>query len=77
MNVPDKKKLTKRQAAVLRAICQAIRANGYPPTMRQIGDAVGHINVNAVRNHLRALEKNGAIRRDPGVARGIRVLQEA
>jgi repressor LexA len=75
--VPEKKKLTKRQAAVLRAIRQAIRVNGYPPTLRQIGDAVGHINVNAVRRHLWALEKKGAIRRDAGVARGIRVLQEA
>jgi repressor LexA len=75
--VPEKTKLTDKQVAVLGAICQAIRANGYPPTLRQIGDAVGLTNVTAVRNHLMALEKKGAIRRDAGVARGIRVLQEA
>ena len=74
--MPDKKKLTKRQAAVLRAIRQAIRASGYPPTLRQIGAAIGITTAHGVLCHLTALEKKGAIRRDPGAARGIRVLQE-
>jgi SOS-response transcriptional repressor LexA len=66
-------KLTEKQRAVLGFISQSVRERGYPPTVREIGAALGIKSTNGVNDHLTALERKGAIRRDPLVSRGITV----
>ena len=66
--------LTDQQRKVLRFVDDFSQENGFPPTMREIGRAVGLANVSAVRGHLSALEKKGYIAKDPDKARSIRVL---
>jgi repressor LexA len=65
--------LTQRQAEVLRALFDLTAENGYSPTLRELGAALGDIQPNGVLGHLRALERKGKIRRGPG-ARAIRML---
>ena len=67
--------LTKQQSRVLACIEESSAARGFPPTLREIGQAVGITSVNAVRGHVAALEKKGYIARDSDRARSIRVLQ--
>ncbi len=55
--------LTDRQEAILAAIRDLTHRNGYPPTVREIGAAVGLSSPASVQNHLRVLERNGYIRR--------------
>ena len=69
------KPLTGQQEKVLTFVHESSQANGFPPTLREIGQAVGLANVNAVRGHLMALEKKGYITKDPDKARSIRVVQ--
>lgn len=66
--------MTERQAAVMEAIVSSIRERGYPPTAREIGDAVGIKSTNGVNDHLTALERKGMIRRDAFTSRGIVVV---
>ncbi|MBI2877428.1 MAG: transcriptional repressor LexA [Candidatus Tectomicrobia bacterium] len=66
--------LTQRQEEVLRYITEVARQQGYPPTLRQIGEHFGMSSSNAVRTHLRALEKKGYIRRQARTSRGIELL---
>ena len=61
MEYPD---LNKRQIEVLTYIKQALRKQGYPPTVREIGQAVGLKSPATVHGHLRALEEKGYIKRD-------------
>ncbi len=70
------KKLTKRQKQIYECICDAIRSNGYPPSVREICSVVGLKSSATVYNHLKNLEKNGYIRRDPSKPRAIEVLHE-
>ena len=56
MEYPD---LNKRQIEVLTYIKQALRKQGYPPTVREIGQAVGLKSPATVHGHLRALEEKG------------------
>lgn len=65
--------LTPRQREVLRAIIGHVRAHQRPPTVRELGAAIGVTSPNCVAGHLRALRKKGAISVDRKVARGIRV----
>jgi SOS-response transcriptional repressor LexA len=71
------KPLTARQQQVLDAVCDSIAAKGYPPTFREISAALGGIGTNAVNDHLSALERKGAIRRDLAYARGIALTEAA
>lgn len=66
--------LTPRQEFILGLIRRSIVDNGYPPTIREIGDAVGIRSANGVMCHLWALEQKGHIRRAPDLSRGIIVL---
>lgn len=66
--------LTQQQTKVLTFVEGHLASSGFPPTMREIGQAVGLININAVRGHLTALEKKGYITKEPDKARSIRVL---
>jgi REP element-mobilizing transposase RayT len=71
----DAKPLTQQQQNVLRFIEEFSTQHGYPPTLREIGEAIGLANVNAVRGHLEALEKKGHITRAPDKARSIQVVR--
>ena len=66
--------LPPRQAAVLQFVQTFIAANGYPPTVREIANALGSRNSNAATTHLRALEAKGYVRRDPHRSRAIVVI---
>jgi repressor LexA len=66
--------LTKRQSEILDFIQEYLDANGYPPTVRDIGGAVGLTSSSTVHAHLANLEKAGAIRRDPTKPRALEIL---
>ena len=63
--------LTKRQQEILRVVQDHIARHGYPPTVREIGDAVGLTSSSTVHAHLQALEARGALKRDPTKPRAI------
>ena len=66
--------LTDRQSEILRLIRELTEVSGYPPTRAEIAERMGFASVNAAEQHLRALEKKGAIEISAGASRGIRVL---
>lgn len=68
------KSLTTQQKRVLAVVADHVAANGFPPTMREIGQALELPNVTAVRCHLEALEKKGYITKEPNKARSICVV---
>jgi REP element-mobilizing transposase RayT len=70
---PDKP-LTGQQQKVLAFVSQFLEQRGFPPTLREIGDAIGLANVNAVRGHVSALEKKGYITKAPDKARSIQIV---
>src|SRR3954465_12027376 len=65
--------LTERQAEILRLVRELTEVTGYPPTRAEIAERMGFRSVNAAEQHLRALEKKGAIEIAEGASRGIRV----
>ncbi|WP_096199535.1 transcriptional repressor LexA [Bacillus sp. FJAT-45350] len=67
-------KLSKRQQEILDYIKTEVRSKGYPPSVREIGEAVGLASSSTVHGHLSRLEKKGLIRRDPTKPRAIEVL---
>lgn len=69
------KELTKRQAMILDYIIRQIDAKGYPPSVREIGEAVGLQSTSTVHSHLTQMERKGYIRRDPTKPRAINVLK--
>ncbi len=68
--------LTKRQEEILNFIKSEVQAKGYPPSVREIGKAVGLSSSSTVHAHLSQLEKKGYIRRDPTKPRAIELLEE-
>jgi repressor LexA len=66
--------LTARQSEILRLVRELTEVSGYPPTRAEIAERMGFRSVNAAEQHLRALEKKGAIDIEAGASRGIRVL---
>jgi repressor LexA len=68
--------LTKRQQEILDFVRRYVGENGYPPTVRDIGHAVGLTSSSTVHAHLANLEKAGALRRDPTKPRAIEVLKD-
>lgn len=68
------RELTDRQRQVLDFIKAETRRMGYPPTVRDIGTAVGLSSSSTVHAHLAALEAKGLIRRDPSKPRALEVL---
>lgn len=68
-------KLSKRQEAILDFIKGRVLEKGYPPSVREIGEAVGLASSSTVHGHLARLEKKGYIRRDPTKPRAIEVLE--
>jgi repressor LexA len=67
------RKLTARQREILEMIEKQIRRRGYPPSVREIGDAVGLTSPSTVHAHLASLQKRGYLRRDPSKPRAIEV----
>lgn len=66
--------LTRRQKSILHFIQKEIQEKGYPPSVREIGEAVGLKSPASVHSHLKTLEKFNYIRRDPSKPRAIEVL---
>jgi repressor LexA len=69
--------LTDRQRGILDFIEKNMRERGYPPSVREIGEAVGLSSSATVHNHLAALQKMGYLHRDPTKPRAIEVRYEA
>lgn len=69
--------LSERQRQVLDYIRTTVADRGYPPSIREIGEAIGLSSPSTVHSHLSALVKAGAIRRDPTKPRAIEVLDVA
>ena len=65
--------LTPRQRGILDFIEAQMRARGYPPSVREIGEAVGLTSTSTVHAHLSTLQKLGYLRRDPTKPRAIEV----
>ena len=73
----DANKLTTRQQEIYEFIREHSAAHGYPPTVRDIGKAVGLASSSTVHAHLANLEKAGLLRRDPTKPRAIELLDRA
>src|SRR5947207_863922 len=67
-------KLSKRQQDILEFIKSEVKHKGYPPSVREIGEAVGLASSSTVHGHLSRLESKGLIRRDPTKPRAIEIL---
>jgi repressor LexA len=65
--------LTARQSEILRLVRELTEVSGFPPTRAEIAERMGFRSVNAAEQHLRALEKKGAIEISAGSSRGIKV----
>src|SRR5690625_3381907 len=66
--------LTGRQRLVLECIRSSVAERGYPPSMREIGAAVGLTSPSSVKHQLMALERKGFVRRDPNRPRAIEIV---
>ena len=69
-------KITVKQSEILEYIKKEILNKGYPPSVREICEAVQLKSTSSVHSHLEALEKNGYIRRDPTKPRAIEIMDE-
>ena len=74
--MPSQKPLTKRQEEVLSFLRLFTIKNGYPPSVREIGAAVGLSSSSTVHAHLQALENKGLIKRDASAARALVILAD-
>jgi repressor LexA len=68
--------LSDRQAKILDYIRYVTRARNYPPSVREIGEAVGLSSSSTVHNHLNQLERRGLIKRDASKSRTVQLVQE-
>jgi repressor LexA len=71
-----RKSLSEKQLAVLDVIQRSVSQRGYPPSMREIGDAVGLASLSSVTHQLNQLELSGYLRRDPNRPRALEILIE-
>lgn len=69
-----KKKLSKRQQSIYEYICSYSAEHGYPPSVREIGAAVGLASPSTVHMHLQVLQEQGLIKRDSKKPRAIEVV---
>ena len=69
--------LTERQLAILNFIDEQMRTRGYPPSVREIGEAVGLTSTSTVHAHLGTLQRLGYLRRDATKPRAIEVRYDA
>lgn len=73
----DASQLSDRQQRVLECITASVSMRGYPPSMREIGEAVGLTSPSSVKYQLSVLERKGFLRRDPNRPRAIEVVDAA
>ncbi|MBZ5735007.1 transcriptional repressor LexA [Nocardioides sp. TRM66260-LWL] len=71
---PDASGLTQRQLKVLATIKDSIEKRGFPPSMREIGQAVGLTSTSSVAHQLRSLEEKGFLKRDGNRPRALEVF---
>jgi len=69
--------LTPRQREILAVIERTTRQRGYPPSVREIGEAVGLTSPSTVHTHLATLQRLGYLRRDPSKPRAIEIRYDA
>ena len=69
-------KISAKQQEILEYIKSQLLAKGYPPSVREICEAVHLRSTSSVHSHLETLEKNGFIRRDPTKPRAIEILDD-
>ena len=69
-------KLTRRQNDVLTFVRRYTDSHGYPPSVREIGTAMGLTSSSTVHSHLAALERKGYLRRDPSKPRALEILRD-
>lgn len=67
--------MTDRQQAIIDFIKQHVKDNGYPPTVREIGDAEGILSTSTVHGHLDRMKKKGLLQWKDGISRTLRVVQ--
>jgi repressor LexA len=67
--------LTHRQQEILRFIREVLETEGFPPTRAEIARALGFRSANAAEDHLKALARKGVIEMQPGISRGIRLVE--
>jgi repressor LexA len=68
------RKLSERQKNILKYIQSYVEERGYPPSIREIGDRVGISSTSVVDYNLKVLERDGYIRRDREVSRGLELV---
>jgi repressor LexA len=68
--------ISDRQRQILELILSTVEQRGYPPSVREIGEAVGLSSPSTVHSHLSALESAGYLRRDPSKPRAIEVMDD-
>ena len=68
--------LSERQAKILDYIRYVTRVRNYPPSVREIGEAVGLSSSSTVHNHLNQLERRGLIKRDPSKSRTVQLVED-
>lgn len=71
-----KENLSHRETEIIRYIKHSIQSRGYPPSVREIGEAVGLKSSSTVHNYLCKLEEKGLLRRDPTKPRAMEVLDD-
>lgn len=69
-------KLSQKQFEILEYMKKSVREKGYPPSVREICDAVGLKSTSTVHGHLERLERKGYIRRDPAKPRAIEIFSD-
>jgi len=74
---PDESGLTVRQRKVMDVIRASVRTRGYPPSVREIGEAVGLASPSSVAHQLRALQAKGFLRRDANRPRAVDIRTPA
>jgi len=72
----NKPHLSAKQQLILDFLKKEIKRNGYPPTVREICDAVGLSSTSTVHSHLESLERKGYIRRSPAKNRSTEILED-
>ncbi len=73
----DKTKLSEKQRNILRFMEQYVELHGFPPTIREIGNAINIQSTSVVNYNLNKLTENGYIVREPQAARGLRLTEKA
>lgn len=66
--------MTARQASVIDAIETLTKAKGYPPTLRELGIAIGVKSTNGVKDHLLSLQRRGLVTWEPRLSRSLRLV---